>query len=83
MKIYFVLLALIPFASASAQEAVMEQLVAGEKFKVQLVWPEVYPDKLYDIEINFVRSDEGVLRLDEEVSFTVQVIPHEFPLVGQ
>ena len=145
MKRFLFILALIPFGTVYAQEPslieqealVMEQITSDGQVKVQLLWPEVEPDEIYGIlinfldpntdellenveinfaisviqhgsiiesyhdlhtdkgtmdfvvmfpenatgpaevivEINFVRSDEGVLRLDEEVSFTVQVIP--------
>jgi len=49
-------------------------LTGGGEFEV--VFPEnaTGPAEVI-VEINFVRSDEEVLRLDEEVSFTVQVIP--------
>ncbi len=74
MKIFFILLALIPFASASAQEAVMEQLVAGEELKVQLVWPEIYPDEIYDIEIKFLDPKTNEPLQDTVVNYNVSII---------
>ena len=76
MRIFFILLALIPFASASAQEAVLEQLVPGEELKVQLVWPEIYPDEIYDLEIKFLDPKTNEPLQDTVVNYTVSIVQH-------
>jgi len=49
-------------------------LTGGGEFEVVFPVNATGPAEVI-VEINFVRSDQEVLRLDEEVSFTVQVIP--------
>ena len=54
MKLLLLLL-LVPFGTAFAQEPiVLEQLTDDGSILVQLVWPEVGTDEIYDIEFSFL-----------------------------
>jgi predicted secreted protein with PEFG-CTERM motif len=47
-------------ANAYAQEPmVMEQVTPNGKVKVELTWPEVLPDQLYDIELLFLDPESN------------------------
>jgi len=55
MKWVFLILLLVPFNNIFAEEPVfLEQITSDNLIKVQLFWPEVLPDELYDIKIKFL-----------------------------
>ena len=55
MKWVFLALLLVPFNNIFAEEPVfLEQVTSDNLLKVQLFWPEVLPDELYDIKIKFL-----------------------------
>ena len=55
MKWVFLVLLLVPFTNIFAEEPIfLEQITSDNLIKVQLFWPEVLPDELYDIKIKFL-----------------------------
>jgi len=78
MKVAFVLLSLLllsfTFNYAYAQEPIiMEQVTPNGKMKVQLIWPEVYPDDLYNIELRFLNPENNELVTDRWILYNVGV----------
>ena len=78
MKTLLFILALIPFATVYAQEAlVMEQVTSDGQIKVQLLWPEVEPDEIYGIRINFLDPNTDELLENVEINFVIAVTQHD------
>ncbi|MFQ5920677.1 MAG: hypothetical protein ACE5JV_01510, partial [Nitrososphaerales archaeon] len=46
-------------AYAAEEPASMEQITSGGSVKVRLVWPEVLPGQLYNIELFFLDPESG------------------------
>jgi len=84
MKGYLVIFALIPFANVYGQASVveqdslmMEQVTAPDgQVKVQLLWPEVEPDEIYGIRINFLDPNTDELLENVEINFAITVTQH-------
>ncbi len=85
MKRFLFILALIPFGTVYAQEPslmeqetlVMEQITSDGQVKVQLLWPEVEPDKIYGIHVNFLDPNTDELLENVEINFDIAVIQHD------
>lgn len=61
--------------SAFAQESiVMEQIIENGQVKVQIEWPEVEPDEIYDIPIKFLDPQTDELIDDVTIQYSVSVI---------
>lgn len=71
--LFMALLLLILSNNAYAEEPmVMEQVTPNGKIKVQITWPEVLPDQLYNIGIKFLDVKTG--QLVDKVTITYDVI---------
>ena len=58
------------------EPVVMEQLTSNGQVKMQLLWPEVEPDKIYGIRINFLDPNTDGLLENVEINFAIAVIQH-------
>lgn len=60
--------------SAFAQESiVMEQIIENGQVKVQIEWPEVEPDEIYDIPIKFLDPQTDELMDNVSIEYSVSV----------
>jgi hypothetical protein len=59
---------------AYAEPTVMEQVTSDGSVKVQLSWPEVLPDQLYDIGIRFLDPETGQVMDNASVVYDVAVL---------
>ena len=74
MKGIFILLFSISFVVAYGEEPlVMEQLTSDGQVKVQLLWPEVEPDEIYGIRVNFLDPNTYELLDDVQISYAISV----------
>jgi len=87
MKFAIILLAVLSVLSLNAygeepivmeqlnpeEPVVMEQLLSNGQVKVQLLWPEVEPEELYGIGINFLDPNTDELLENVEINFTIAV----------
>ena len=81
MKRFLFILALIPFGVVYAQEPslmeqealVMEQITSDGQVKIQLLWPEVEPNEIYRIYVNFLDPNTDELFEDVQISYEVVV----------
>lgn len=84
MKRFLFILALIPFGAVYAQEPplmeqealIMEQITSDGQVKIQLLWPEVEPDKIYGIYVNFLDPNTDELLENVEINFMSTVTQH-------
>ena len=84
MKRFLFILALIPFGVVYAQESslmeqealVMEQITSDGQVKVQLLWPEVEPNEIYGIYVNFLDPNTDELLENIEINFAIAVTQH-------
>jgi len=77
MKSIFLLLFSISFVVVYGEEPlVMEQLTSNGQVKVQLLWPEVEPDEIYGIRINFLDPNTDELLENVEINFAIAVTQH-------
>lgn len=77
--IFLFLLLSIPFTHAFAQDLTdsmkMEQLIPNGEINVQLFWPEVLPEDLYNIEVRFLDPQTNELIIEDKwVVYSVIVI---------
>ena len=84
VKRFLFILALIPFGVVYAQEPslmeqealVMEQITSDGQVKIQLLWPEVEPNEIYEIHVNFLDPNTDELFEDVQISFEIVVTQH-------
>ena len=84
MKKFLFILALIPFGTVYAQEPslmeqealIMEQITSDGQVKVQLLWPEVEPNEIYGIHVNFLDPNTDELLENVEINFAIVVTQH-------
>jgi hypothetical protein len=65
---------LLMLVNAYAEPMVMEQVTPNGKIKVQIEWPEVLPDEIYDIRIQFLDSSTDQLLDGVYVVYDVLVL---------
>lgn len=71
----FLIILLLPVATAYAQEpSVLEQITPNGLIKVQVLWPEVRPDELYQIEVRFLNPETNELMDDATITFDFDVV---------
>lgn len=84
MKTYLFTVLLLPLlfsGIAYAEEPiVMEQVTPNGKVKVQLTWPEVLPDELYNIEVRFLDPKTGQLLDNAHITYDVSVLQDHGPV---
>ena len=81
VKRFLLILALIPFGAVYAQEPslmeqealVMEQITSDGQVKIQLLWPEVEPNEIYEIHVNFLDPNTDELFEDVQISYEIVV----------
>ncbi|MCH7647014.1 MAG: hypothetical protein IIA83_00185 [Thaumarchaeota archaeon] len=56
-----------------SEPIVMEQVNLKVPIKVQLFWPEVLPDEIYDIQLSFLDPDTDELLDDKTITFDIIV----------
>ncbi len=56
------------------QPMVMKQVTPSENFKVEIFWPQVHPDHLYNIAIVFLDPSTDQLLNGETISYSVVVL---------
>ena len=72
MKWLLLILLLFPFTNTFAEEPIfLEQITSDNLIKVQLFWPEVLPDELYDIKIKFLDPQTDSLIQDKLVTYDI------------
>jgi len=72
MKWLLLILLLFPFTNSFAEEPIfLEQITSDNLIKVQLFWPEVLPDELYDIKIKFLDPQTDLLIQDKLVIYDI------------
>jgi len=72
MKWLLLILLFFPFNNIFAEEPVfLEQVTSDNLIKVQLFWPEVLPDELYDIKIKFLDPQTDLLIQDKLVTYDI------------
>jgi len=79
MKFAIILLAVLSVLSLNAygeEPVVMEQLTSNGQVKVQLLWPEVEPNEIYGIRINFLDPNTDELLENVEINFAIAVTQH-------
>ena len=72
---------MISFSGVYAQEAsvvkqealVMEQITSDGQVKIQLLWPEVEPNEIYEIYVNFLDPNTDKLLENVEINFAIVV----------
>ena len=76
MKLVLVIMtALIPFTSAFAEETlVMEKVIPSGQVKIQIIWPEVLPDKLETVLIKFLDPETNELLENISINYSVRVV---------
>lgn len=86
MKGYLVIFVLIPFANVYGQASVveqdslmMEQVTSPDgQVKVQMMWPEVLFDEIYEIQLKFL--DPNTDELLSDILYSVGVIQGSHPI---
>lgn len=78
VALFFALISLPIFVNAYAEPIVMEKITSNGMIKVQLIWPEVLPDELYDIQIKFLDPNTNEQLKDARISYEVLVLQHRF-----
>jgi len=79
MKFAIILLAVLSVLSLNAygeEPVVMEQLTSNGQVKVQLLWPEVEPNEIYGIYVNFLDPSTDELLENVEINFWISVTQH-------
>ncbi len=56
------------------QPMVMKQVTPSENFKIEIFWPQVHPDHLYNIAIVFLDPSTDQLLNGETISYSVVVL---------
>ena len=80
MKFAIILLAVLSVLSLNAygeEPVMMEQLTSNGQVKVQLLWPEVEPNEIYGIRINFLDPNTDELLENVEINFEIAVIQRD------
>ena len=62
-----------PGQTLREEALVMEQITLDGQVKVQLLWPEVEPDKIYGIYVNFLDPNTDELLENVEINFEIAV----------
>jgi len=74
----FILLSPLIFSNnAYAEDLVMEQITPNGKIKVQISWPEVLPDQLYNVGISFIDPDTDQLLDNVSITYDVVVLQYD------
>jgi len=83
MKLVLVMMTvLIPFTSAFAEEPleeplVMEEVIPSGQVKIQIIWPEVLPDKLETVLIKFLDPETNELLEDVSINYSIAIVQND------
>ena len=79
MKLVLVIMtALIPFTSAFAEEPlIMEEVIPSGQVKIQIIWPEVLPDKLETVLIKFLDPETNELLEDVSINYNIAIVQND------
>lgn len=84
MKAFLLTVLLLPLLFSNVAYAeepmVMEQVTPNGKVKVQLSWPEVLPDQLYNIDVRFLDTKTGQLLDNARITYDVSVLQDHGPV---
>lgn len=78
MRIVLLAFLLIPFSYAYAEPMVMEQTIPNGMVKVELTWPEVFPEGVYNANIRFLDPDTDQVLDDVSIVYDVVVLKDDF-----
>ena len=77
----FLIVFSIMLQSAFGQESlVMEQLTEKGSVKVQLEWPKVYPEEIYNVNVKFLDPDTDELLDNVTIEYNVSVTKADVPI---
>lgn len=78
MKIVALIVVLLLSSFSNAYgETIMEQVIPSGKIKVQLAWPEVLPDKLYNAHVRFLEPDTDELLDKVTITYDAIILQHD------